>query len=123
MGCAQFTLLDSFQQCWQQMTTEQKLTFSPLTMHTFECTAGVRTKIHKLEQIFHSVALTPSVTKQKQTVYLLQLPTFPSVMSGSPDFFKNRAASVGPTLPVLPGSTLEQTHTSQSECTRVYLQL
>lgn len=30
-------------------------------------------------------------------------------MSGSPDFFKNRAASVGPTLPVFPGSTLEQT--------------
>ena len=38
-------------------------------------------------------------------------PTFPSVMSGSPDFFKNKAASVGPTRPVFPGSTLAQTHT------------
>lgn len=32
-------------------------------------------------------------------------PTFPRVMSGRPDFLRNSAASVGPTLPVFPGST------------------
>lgn len=63
-----------------------------------------------MEQSFLCAADTIS----PNTVYLWQLPTFPSVISGSPDFFKNKAASVGPTLPVLPGSTLEQTHTHHS---------
>lgn len=36
-------------------------------------------------------------------------------MSGRPDFFKNKAASVGPTLPVFPGSTFINKHIKENE--------
>ncbi len=50
------------------------------------------------------------ISKHRFATSFTRTLTFPNVMSGRPDFFKNKAASVGPTLPVFPGSTFKKTH-------------
>lgn len=49
---------------------------------------------------------------------LSSLGTLPRVPSGSPDLFRKSAASVGPTLPVFPGSTLSVTARSRDSVNR-----
>lgn len=59
-------------------------------------------------QIWKETSRKLWISKHRFATSFTRTLTFPNVMSGRPDFFKNKAASVGPTLPVFPGSTFKK---------------